>query len=84
MSLGWISSLWGDRVNLVACPVSGGASGVGFEEVDSFSSAAVTHVLRVPRAFITSLKVGSDSSSDTGGLVAAGLSFLFYLSVLSW
>ena len=44
--------------------VGGGDSGVNVEAVQSFSSAVVTLVVRVPRAFITSLKVDSDSPSD--------------------
>ena len=64
MSLGWIPSLWGGKVDLVTFPVWGGASGVDLEETESFSSVSVTHVVRVPRAFIMSLNVGSDSSSD--------------------
>ena len=49
----------------MTCSVRGGASGVSLEEVQvgSFSSVAVMHVVSMSRAFITSLKVGSDSSS---------------------
>ena len=63
MPLGWISSLWEGRMNLVASLLRGGATRVGVEEAESFSSMAVMHVVRVPRAFVTSLKVGSDASS---------------------
>ena len=52
------------KLGRVACSLKGGASCVGLEEADSFSSVAVTNVVSVPKAFITSLKVGSDSSSD--------------------
>ena len=48
---------------MVKLSVKGGASGGDLEEAKSFSSVAVTHVVRVPRAFIMSLKVGSDLSS---------------------
>ena len=49
---------------MVTLSVGGAASCVDLEEAESFSSVAVTLVVRVPRAFIMSLKVGSDSSSD--------------------
>ena len=63
---GWIPSLWGPssieggEVNLVTLPVMGGASDVGLEEAESLSSVAATLVVRVRRAFIRSLKVGSE------------------------
>ena len=49
---------------MVACSVRGEVTGVSLDEVATFSSVAVTYVLSMSRAFITSLKVGSDSSSD--------------------
>ena len=51
-------------MNLVACSVKGGASAVSLQEVAGCSSVVVTCVVSVPRAFIISLKVGSDSSLD--------------------
>ena len=48
----------------MACSVRGGASGVSLEEVARCSSVAVMCAVSMPRAFITSLKVGSDSSSN--------------------
>ena len=51
-------------MDLVPLSVGGRASDVDLEEAESFSSVGVTLVVRVPRAFITSLKVGSDLFSD--------------------
>ena len=48
----------------MAWSVRGGASGVRHEELVSCSCVAVTRVVRVPSASITSCKVGLDSSSD--------------------
>ena len=49
---------------MVVCSVRGEASGVSLEEVTSCSSVAVMRAVSMPRAFIMSLKVGSDSSSN--------------------
>ena len=81
MSLGWIPSLWGGRVNLVTLSVKGGAAGGDLKEVESCSSVAVTHVVRVPRAFIMSLNVSSDSSSDE--MRSGGGCALFLILVVS-
>ena len=51
-------------MNIVALTVWGGTSGVGLEGAESFSPVAFTRVVSMPRAFIMSLKVGSDSSFD--------------------
>ena len=53
----------GGKVNMVTLPVRGGASDVVLEDVERFSAVAATLVVRVRRAFITSCRVGSDSSS---------------------
>ena len=50
-------------MNLMTHPVSGRASGVGLEETESLSSVAAMLVVRVPKAFIQSLKVASDLSA---------------------
>ena len=69
-------------MNLVACSVRGGSSGVSLEEAESSSSVAVKHVVSVPRAFIMSLKVGPDSSSDERRSGGGWALFLISLSVL--
>ena len=70
------------KVNLVTLPVRGGASDVGLEEAEHFSSVSATPVVRVPRAFITSLKVGSNSSSVDESRSGGGWA-LFLILVVS-